>query len=424
MQPSGAAPGPFGRSPSPLERFREQSRLVYFRAVNANFSTALGVLAAAVLATGALATTPAPAHAAATATTLPVSAVTSSGDDGHVAANTLDGDLSTRWSDEGDGVWIDYDLGSAQTVGSVAIAWYQGDTRVSTFDVQLSTDNSTWTTVLAKKKTTGTTTAFETYDFTDRSARYVRIVGHENTYNDWTSIAETHVLGADGGGGGTGGCQYPAQVLNLSNWYEGLPTGPAEDPTVVKQPQLATFTDSPWFTPTSDCSGVRFRAAVNGVTTSGSSYPRSELREMNGSSLASWSSTAGTSTMVIDEAITHLPNDKNQIVAGQIHGSSDDISVFRLEGSSLYVTKGDTAEYKLITSSYQLGTFFEAKFVVSGGKINAYYNGTLVTTISQSFSGAYFKAGAYVQANCDKSSPCSTSNYGEVVIKSLTVSHT
>ncbi len=44
------------------------------------------------------------------------------------------------------------------------------------------------------------------------------------------------------------------------------------------------------------CDGVQFRAPVDGVTTSGSSYPRSELREMtdSGSSEASWSSTSGT----------------------------------------------------------------------------------------------------------------------------------
>jgi hypothetical protein len=386
------------------------------------FAGALGAVAvAASVVAGPI------AHADPAATpgpTLPVASVTASGDDGDGPANTLDGDLDTRWSDEGDGVWIDYDLGSARTIGSVALAWYQGDTRVTTFDVQVSGDNSAWTTVLARVKTSGTTTGFETYDFVDTTGRYVRIVGHGNTDNDWTSISETHVLGADGSGGGGGTCSVPADVLDLSNWYEGLPVGPAEDPTTVKQPQLATYQLDPWFTVTPDCAGVQFRAAVNGVTTSGSSYPRSELREMDGSDLASWSSTKGTSTMVINEAITHLPAAKPQVVAGQIHGSSDDISVFRLEGSDLYVTKGDNAHYKLITSSYQLGTSFQAEFVVSGGKIRAYYNGTLETTISESFSGAYFKAGAYTQANCDNSSPCSAGNYGEVVIHNLTISHT
>lgn len=39
----------------------------------------------------------------------------------------------------------------------------------------------------------------------------------------------------------------------------------------------------------------------------------------NGSHPASWSTTSGTSTMEIDEAITHLPEGTPHVVAGQIH---------------------------------------------------------------------------------------------------------
>jgi poly(beta-D-mannuronate) lyase len=354
---------------------------------------------------------------------LPVSAVTASGDDGNVPDNTLDGNLSTRWSDEGDGVWIRYDLGSSVTVGSVSLAWHQGDTRRFTFDVQVSATGSSWTSVLSGARSSGSTTGPENYDFADHDARYVRVVGHGNTTNEWTSITETQVRGADGSGGGD--CAVPADVIDLTNWYVGLPIGDDESPTNVKQPQLDSYSIDPWFTTTADCTGVQFRAAVNGVTTSGSSYPRSELREMTngGSEEAAWSSTSGTHTMVIREKITHLPQDKPHVVAGQIHDSDDDVSVFRLEGNSLYVTNGDTIHHKLVTSNYQLGTEFEAKFVVSGGQVRAYYNGTLQTTISTDFDGAYFKAGAYTQANCDNSAPCDEDNYGQVVISSLTVTH-
>jgi hypothetical protein len=224
-------------------------------------------------------------------------------------------------------------------------------------------------------------------------------------------------------GTASAGCSVPADVLDLSNWYEGLPIGDDGEPANVEQPQLAGYSVDPWFTTTPGCDGVQFRAPVDGVTTSGSSYPRSELREMSGSDKASWSSTSGTHTMVIDEAITHLPNDKPAVVAGQIHGEDDDISVFRLEGTKLYVTNEDDSNYQLITSDYQLGTEFEAKFVVSDGQVKAYYNGQLAATIDADFDGAYFKAGAYTQANCDKSSPCSDDNYGEVVITKLAVSH-
>ncbi|MFH9821472.1 discoidin domain-containing protein [Streptomyces sp. NPDC017230] len=127
---------------------------------------------------------------------------TPSADDGNVPANTLDNDLSTRWSAEGDGAWTRYDLGSAQTVGSVSVAWHQEDSRRSTFDVQLSADGSSWKTVLERKTSSGGTREQQRFGFADASARYVRIVGHGNTVNDWTSITETDIHGADGSGGG------------------------------------------------------------------------------------------------------------------------------------------------------------------------------------------------------------------------------
>ncbi|MCP3801183.1 polysaccharide lyase family 7 protein [Allokutzneria sp. A3M-2-11 16] len=220
-------------------------------------------------------------------------------------------------------------------------------------------------------------------------------------------------------------CKYPADVLDLKNWKETLPTGSSGKPKEVKQPELATFSADPWFVPLPGCNGVRFRAAVNGVTTSGSSYPRSELREMtnNGKDNAAWSSNSGKHTLEVEAAVTHLPNDKPHVVAAQIHGGDDDVSVFRIEGNKVYITNGDNSKYHLVTSDYQLGKKFTARFEVSGGKIKAYFDGKLQTTLSKSFSGAYFKTGAYTQANCSKSSPCSSSNYGEVHVFRVNVTH-
>ncbi|HEX6357889.1 polysaccharide lyase family 7 protein [Actinophytocola sp.] len=357
--------------------------------------------------------------ASAAGSPVPVTGVTASGDDGNVPANTLDNDLSTRWSAQGDGVWIRYDLGSPQTIGSVSIAWHKGDTRRDTFDVQLSDDGSAWTTVLARTTTSGTTLQPQNYDFADRSARYLRIVGHGNTVNNWTSITETAINDADGGTA----CAYPADVLDLTNWYIGLPIGEDEKPTNVEQPALDTYAINPWFVATPNCDAVQFRAAVNGVTTSGSSYPRSELREMSGADKASWSSTSGTHTMVIEQAITARPQGRPNVVAGQIHDADDDVTVFRLEGTRLYITDGDDSRHHLVTENYVLGTRFQAKFEVSDGQIKVYYNNTLQTTIEKDFSGGYFKAGAYTQANCDNAPPCSDSNYGEVKIYDLNVTH-
>ncbi|HEY0577135.1 MAG TPA: polysaccharide lyase family 7 protein [Pseudonocardia sp.] len=223
-------------------------------------------------------------------------------------------------------------------------------------------------------------------------------------------------------------CTEPAQVLDLSNWKVTLPfggAGNAKSPLEVTQPELANYATAPWFNPTPACDAVVFRAPVDGVTTKGSRNPRSELREMadNGANTASWSSTAGTHMLTVTEAFTHLPDGKPELVGAQIHDAADDITVFRLEGPNLYITEGDNPHYKLVTSTYALGTKFEARYVVRDGKVNVYYNGALQTTISNRFSGAYFKAGAYTQANCGNSSPCSSSNYGETTIYDVSVFH-
>jgi hypothetical protein len=224
-------------------------------------------------------------------------------------------------------------------------------------------------------------------------------------------------------------CRSPADVLDLRSWKLTLPIGTSEEPTdpeEILQPDLTNFAIAPWFRPTSDCAGVAFRAPIDAPTTSGSKYPRSELREMtvDGRERASWSSTSGTHTLTVVEAFTGLPQGKPHLVGAQIHDDDDDVSVFRLEGRNLYITDGDDPNHKLVTDDYVLGTKFEAKFVVSGGVVQAFYNGRLEATLTKNFSDAYFKVGAYTQANCERAAPCVPDNYGETVIYSLSVTHT
>jgi hypothetical protein len=126
---------------------------------------------------------------------LPVSSVTDSGNDGNIPQNTLDDSLSTRWSSQGNGQWIQYDLGAVKTVAWLSIAFYQGDVRTTTFDVQISSDATNWTTVLSNKVSTVTLSQVK-YDFTDTAGRYVRIVGHGNSSgNGWNSITEVDIYG-------------------------------------------------------------------------------------------------------------------------------------------------------------------------------------------------------------------------------------
>lgn len=220
-------------------------------------------------------------------------------------------------------------------------------------------------------------------------------------------------------------CRYPSEVLDLSDWKLTLPTGEEEDPAEITQPELASFSAAPWFRVEPGCDAVRFRAAVNGVTTGGSSYPRAELREMTdgGRDEAAWSTTEGTHTLVVREAFMALPEERPYLVGAQVHGGDDDVTVFRLEGSSLYVTEGDERHHHLVTDDYVLGTEFEARFVAEDGEIDVYYNGRLETTIRHEGDTHYFKAGAYTQANCGNSEPCDDGNHGEVRVSRTEVTH-
>lgn len=218
-----------------------------------------------------------------------------------------------------------------------------------------------------------------------------------------------------------------SKPFDITNWKLTLPIGESEKPTEILQPELANFAIDPWFAVVSGA--LRFRAAVNGVTTGGSSYPRSELREMTdgGKNRASWSSKSGKHTMFVDEAITAVPQVKKHVVAAQIHDSNDDVIVIRLELPNLYINVDGKNKYTL-DSDYTLGERFNVRFEVSEGKTKVFYNGGSdpVFTLDKGYSGAYFKAGAYTQSNCSKegsSGPCSDSNFGEVFIYQLAVTH-
>ena len=209
--------------------------------------------------------------------------------------------------------------------------------------------------------------------------------------------------------GGASACENPADVLDLGGWSLGLPGSTVTD--------LGSYSKDPEFVTTADCEGVRFRAAVGQPTTSGSEYPRTALRNTT-----TFSSTSGTHTLTVSGTVTRQPNGTPAVVVAQVHGADDDLATFRLQGGTMYVSEGDenTAH---TAGGGAVGSAFTVRFVVSDGSIKAYYNGGLVTTIDGDFSGAYFQAGAFTQANCDNSSPCDLSNYGEVVISGLSVSH-
>ncbi|MFW6597256.1 DUF7594 domain-containing protein [Propionibacteriaceae bacterium Y2011] len=113
--------------------------------------------------------------------------------DGNVGENTLDGDLSTRWSAQGAGQWIRYDLGAVVQLDSVQIAFWQGNVRTTRFTLEVS-DGGPWRRVYGGQSL-GTTNELETFRFEVTTARYVRFTGMGNSANDWNSLTEFTVPG-------------------------------------------------------------------------------------------------------------------------------------------------------------------------------------------------------------------------------------
>jgi Alginate lyase len=212
----------------------------------------------------------------------------------------------------------------------------------------------------------------------------------------------------------------PGRILDLTNWYLTLPTGPPGEPDTVTQPTLATYS-SPWFHAAADGRGVVFTADAGGATTKGSSYPRSELREMDGTRRASWSDLTGRHLLTAREAIITLPQVKPDVVAAQIHNDSSDVIEIRLKNKRLLVEQGDGGPDLVIDPDYRLGTPYDLTILAQDGNIRVSYNGQTKADIATSGSGWYFKAGSYVQSNPDHGdAPTAT---GTVLITALKVDH-
>ncbi|WP_225447776.1 glycoside hydrolase family 3 C-terminal domain-containing protein [Streptacidiphilus sp. P02-A3a] len=151
------------------------------------------------------------------------------------AADATDGDPGTRWSSAAsDPQWLEVDLGSQQQICDIGILWE--DAYATAFQVQVSNDNSTWTTVYSTTTGTGGTQSFPV----SATDRYVRMYGTARGTQFGYSIFEFDVYGLTTvapvtGGNGTGGngtcswvgstapvSQRVQQVLNTMDQSEEL----------------------------------------------------------------------------------------------------------------------------------------------------------------------------------------------------------
>jgi hypothetical protein len=262
--------------------------------------------------------------------------------------------------------------------------------------------------------------------------------------------------------------QYPAQVLNLTDWKISMPydvngnqfePGGATPSTAVEiaQPQLAAFTDKYFYVNTTN-DGAVFIAPVNGALTATTGYPRTELRQMassSGTDEASWNIFDNKlNTEAVKEAVDHLPEVKPQIVVAQIHDSSHDIIEVLADATGThssdyakeepvdcsgaggdinnsgcqfdicYRYDGTENNSDCLITDYTIGTKYLLTLSVQNSVITllATYNGKTISipitdTQSVDDSGDYFKAGCYTQSNYKTEG--NYVDYGESTIYSI-----
>jgi hypothetical protein len=236
--------------------------------------------------------------------------------------------------------------------------------------------------------------------------------------------AEVTASGRPASGGADGGRDRPAtrpsQVLDLRNWYLTLPTGSAGHPDTVRQPDLDGYS-SRFFQVDPRGDGVVLTANAGGVTTKNSTYPRSELREMNGAEMASWSNRTGTHTLSVRQAVTELPTAKPELVTAQIHDAESDVMEVRLEDKRLIAQYADGEKEFVVDPDYTLGTPYDLQLVATDGRIDVLYNGRPAGSIPQSGTGWYFKTGSYLQSNTEKGDAADA--VGKVVLYQVRVIH-
>jgi hypothetical protein len=104
------------------------------------------------------------------------------------ASNATDGSLTTRWSSAfSDPQWLEVDLGATQAICQVVIHWEAAYAKA--FQIQTSTNNTTWTTIFSTTTGTGGT---QTINATG-SGRYIRMLGTVRATQYGYSIYEFQV---------------------------------------------------------------------------------------------------------------------------------------------------------------------------------------------------------------------------------------
>jgi hypothetical protein len=222
----------------------------------------------------------------------------------------------------------------------------------------------------------------------------------------------------------------PGGNFNLSVWELQLPIGSPGAPTTIPSSQLqgaGGYTNPAYFWTDKNDGSMTFWDPESGVTTPNSSYPRTELREMNSNGTAANWALSGNSTLSAELRVVSVTSN---VCVGQVHlgtgGTSTKplVELYYHSNGNIYLgtesspSGGQTLHY---ITNVALGVHWTYVINVSGSTVNLTVNGSETHySIPSSFDAydMYFKAGDYNQ-----SASSSTTNGAKVKFYRLTVSH-
>ncbi|MBQ4527804.1 MAG: discoidin domain-containing protein [Clostridia bacterium] len=111
--------------------------------------------------------------------------------------NSIDGNLETRWSAEGEECDIIYDLGSVKNISEIGIAVWQGasvDGRKQSFEIYVSENGVDYEKVYVGTSS-GKAVEEEIFDVGNVYARYIKLLCKGTTSGKWNSILEFNAYG-------------------------------------------------------------------------------------------------------------------------------------------------------------------------------------------------------------------------------------
>lgn len=243
------------------------------------------------------------------------------------------------------------------------------------------------------------------------------------------SAAVAAATAAARGGGALRAPAPPGQNFDLTNWKLQLPVaGKGGGVEEISQPQLRSYT-SEYFQTDPATGGIAFWAPINGATTSGSNYPRSELREN-----IDFGFNSGTHVLNATVTVTQLPPGSKSITIGQLHadGLSGSCSIIvELEYTDGDVVShlrgapsGSTCKGSSVTvgKAVPLGSPIHYSITLSGDTVYVATQSGAAPAYSYSWgkksTSMYFKAGDYVQQ-----SGSSSTEGGRVILTALSTTH-